>query len=163
MQLYLSQYRGIQPAQQQRPPSFPVSRALFEWTVGCRPVCLEGLLDIKAEHNAAKLVVGNTEVGIELKFKHAGYPVLVGTTHVPELNTIEASQGLMHCRRLRESLLLLQESCWMNSAVPVSFPVESACWQTASPVLPQAKDLDSSALLRSRCLMTPWWSEALSR
>ena len=50
---------------------------------------LEGLLDIKAKHNAAKLVVGNTEVGIELKFKHAGYPVLVGTTHVPEMNTIE--------------------------------------------------------------------------
>ncbi len=65
--------------------------------MGCRPVCLEGLLDIKAEHNAAKLVVGNTEVGIELKFKHAGYPVLVGTTHVPELNTIEVSQGLMQC------------------------------------------------------------------
>ena len=54
---------------------------------------LEGLLDIKAKHNAAKLVVGNTEVGIELKFKHAGYPVLVGTTHVPELNTIEVSRA----------------------------------------------------------------------
>ena len=60
---------------------------------GCRPVSLEGLLDIKAKHNAAKLVVGNTEVGIELKFKHAGYPILVGTTHVPELNTIEVSRA----------------------------------------------------------------------
>ena len=77
---------------------------------GCRPVCLEGLLDIKAEHNAAKLVVGNTEVGIELKFKHAGYPVLVGTTHVPELNTIEVSQGRMHCCRLRDSLLPLSRT-----------------------------------------------------
>ena len=95
--MQLSLYRRYQPAQQQRPPSSPVRRALFEWTVGCRPVCLEGLLDIKAEHNAAKLVVGNTEVGIELKFKHAGYPVLVGTPHVPELNTIEVSQGLMQC------------------------------------------------------------------
>ena len=65
--------------------------------MGCRPVCLEGLLDIKAEHNAAKLVVGNTEVGIELKFKHAGYPVLVGTTHVRELNTIEVGLlGFVH-------------------------------------------------------------------
>ena len=94
----------------------------LKWAVVCRPVCLEGLLDIKAEHNAAKLVVGNTEVGIELKFKHAGYPVLVGTTHVPELNTIEVSQGLMHCCRLRKGLLVLQEPCWMNQAVPVSFP-----------------------------------------
>ena len=63
-----------------------------------RPVSLEGLLDIKAKHNAAKLVVGNTEVGIELKFKHAGYPVLVGTTHVQEMNTIEVrrSAGASH-------------------------------------------------------------------
>lgn len=68
-----------------------VNVCLNENTHCCRPVSLKGLLDIKAKHNAAKLVVGNTEVGIELKFKHAGYPVLVGTTHVPELNSIEVS------------------------------------------------------------------------
>jgi xanthine dehydrogenase/oxidase len=55
-----------------------------------RPTSLAGLLAIKAAHPEAKLVVGNTEVGIELKFKHAGYLHLVGTTHVPELNAIEA-------------------------------------------------------------------------
>ena len=54
-----------------------------------RPTSLEGLLAIKADHPGAKLVVGNTEVGIEMKFKHAQYPHLVGTTHVPELNRIE--------------------------------------------------------------------------
>lgn len=54
-----------------------------------RPTSLEGLLAIKAAHPAAKLVVGNTEVGIEMKFKHAQYPHLVGTTHVPELNQME--------------------------------------------------------------------------
>lgn len=41
---------------------------------------------LKQQHNDAKLVVGNTEVGIEMKFKAAAYPVLIGTTHVPELN-----------------------------------------------------------------------------
>lgn len=51
-----------------------------------RPTSLEALLALKAEHPAAKLVVGNTEVGIEMKFKNAGYPHLVGTTHVSELN-----------------------------------------------------------------------------
>ena len=72
----------------------------------CSPVSLEGLLDIKAKHNAAKLVVGNTEVGIELKFKHAGYPVLVGTTHVPELNTIEVGLlGFVHNVCLYDSCL----------------------------------------------------------
>ena len=71
----------------------------------CSPVSLEGLLDIKAKHNAAKLVVGNTEVGIELKFKHAGYLVLVGTTHVPELNTIEVClPGFVHNVCLCDSL-----------------------------------------------------------
>lgn len=53
-----------------------------------RPVDLKGLLAVKAAHPAAKLVVGNSEVGIEMKFKNAGYPILVGTTHVPELNQI---------------------------------------------------------------------------
>ena len=33
-------------------------------------------------------MVGNTEVGIEMKFKDARYPVLIGATHVPELNKV---------------------------------------------------------------------------
>lgn len=56
----------------------------------CRPTSLESLLALKAKHPAAKLVVGNTEVGIEMKFKAAGYPHLVGTTHVPELNQVRS-------------------------------------------------------------------------
>ena len=36
-----------------------------------------------------RLVVGNTEVGIEMKFKDARYPVLIGVTHVPELNNMQ--------------------------------------------------------------------------
>ena len=38
-------------------------------------------------------MVGNTEVGIEMKFKDARYPVLIGATHVPELNKVR-SHGL---------------------------------------------------------------------
>lgn len=51
-----------------------------------RPTSLAALLALKQQHPDAKLVVGNTEVGIEMKFKAASYPVLIGTTHVPELN-----------------------------------------------------------------------------
>ena len=51
-----------------------------------RPTSLAALLALKQQHPEAKLVVGNTEVGIEMKFKAASYPVLIGTTHVPELN-----------------------------------------------------------------------------
>ena len=54
-----------------------------------RPTTLSALLHLKEAHPAAKLVVGNTEVGIEAKFKHAHYPVLVAVTHVPELTSIE--------------------------------------------------------------------------
>ena len=50
---------------------------------------LDQLLAIKAEHNQAKLIVGNTEVGIEMKFKSMAYPHLVGTTHVKEMNEIQ--------------------------------------------------------------------------
>jgi xanthine dehydrogenase iron-sulfur cluster and FAD-binding subunit A len=53
-----------------------------------RPISKESLLALKAEHPEAKLVVGNTEVGIEMKFKDARYPVLIGATHVPELNKV---------------------------------------------------------------------------
>ena len=53
-----------------------------------RPTSKDSLLALKAEHPEAKLVVGNTEVGIEMKFKDARYPVLIGATHVPELNKV---------------------------------------------------------------------------
>ena len=62
----------------------------------CRPTTLQGLFDLKAKYNDAKLIVGNTEVGIEMKFKSMAYPHLVGVTHIEELNRIEvrAAQNL---------------------------------------------------------------------
>ena len=56
-----------------------------------RPLTLAGVLKLKAEYPDARLVVGNTEVGIEMKFKDARYPVLIGVTHVPELNHMQVS------------------------------------------------------------------------
>ncbi|GLC34818.1 hypothetical protein PLESTB_001167600 [Pleodorina starrii] len=53
-----------------------------------RPASLAQLLDLKSAHPTAKLVVGNTEVGIEMKFKNAAYPVIIAPTHVPEMNQI---------------------------------------------------------------------------
>ncbi|KAJ9512823.1 hypothetical protein QJQ45_029028 [Haematococcus lacustris] len=57
-----------------------------------RPVTLEQLLELKATHPAAKLVVGNTEVGIEMKFKDMKYPILIAPTHVPELNSLAVTE-----------------------------------------------------------------------
>ena len=53
------------------------------------------MLKLKAEYPDARLVIGNTEVGIEMKFKDARYPVLIGVTHVPELNHIEVSRSVL--------------------------------------------------------------------
>ncbi|XP_057800195.1 xanthine dehydrogenase 1-like isoform X2 [Salvia miltiorrhiza] len=53
-----------------------------------RPVSLQHVLYIKTKYPNAKLVVGNTEVGIETRLKSFHYPVLVHVAHVPELNKL---------------------------------------------------------------------------
>lgn len=53
-----------------------------------RPMTLDRLLELKWAYPESKLVVGNTEVGIEMKFKNAGYPRFIAVTHIPELNEI---------------------------------------------------------------------------
>eukprot|EP00752_Nemacystus_decipiens_P001721 g1664.t1 len=52
------------------------------------PTSLSGLLALKAEHPGARIVVGNTRVGIEMKFKGMHYPVLISPSRVSELHTI---------------------------------------------------------------------------
>ncbi|KAL0052613.1 hypothetical protein WJX82_004790 [Trebouxia sp. C0006] len=69
-----------------------------------RPLTLAGLFKLKAEFPDARLVVGNTEVGIEMKFKDARYPVLIGVTHIPELNNME----------------VVEDGLWIGSSVTLS-------------------------------------------
>ena len=42
-----------------------------------RPSTLGELLALKSEHPGAKIVVGNTELGVEMKFKNCHYPVMI--------------------------------------------------------------------------------------
>lgn len=53
-----------------------------------RPQTLEQLLDIKAKHPQAKLVIGNTEIGIEIKNNTNLYPIIIHATEIQELNTV---------------------------------------------------------------------------
>ncbi|XP_071734841.1 xanthine dehydrogenase 1-like isoform X3 [Rutidosis leptorrhynchoides] len=53
-----------------------------------RPLLLKHVLDLKSRYPDAKLVVGNTELGIETRLKKIHYPVFVAVTHVPELNIL---------------------------------------------------------------------------
>ncbi|KAK7462498.1 hypothetical protein BaRGS_00038467, partial [Batillaria attramentaria] len=60
-----------------------------------RPTSLTELLDIKKKHPNCKFVIGNTEIGIETKFKKQLYPVLVSATNVPELLVVDhTSSGI---------------------------------------------------------------------
>lgn len=53
-----------------------------------RPLTLQHVFDIKVRYPGAKLVVGNSEVGIETRLKRFHYPVLIHVSHVPELNQL---------------------------------------------------------------------------
>nr|KAG5686897.1 hypothetical protein BaRGS_012445 [Batillaria attramentaria] len=46
-------------------------------------------VNIKKKHPNCKFVIGNTEIGIETKFKKQLYPVLVSATSVPELLLVD--------------------------------------------------------------------------
>ncbi|KAL0969405.1 hypothetical protein UPYG_G00227010 [Umbra pygmaea] len=67
-----------------------------ERVVWLQPACLDDLLEMKAHYPNAKLVVGNTEVGIEMKFKNLLYPVILAPAYIPELYKIEhTDQGIV--------------------------------------------------------------------
>ncbi|KAK9703016.1 hypothetical protein K7432_010946 [Basidiobolus ranarum] len=57
-----------------------------------RPLELEELLQLKAEYPDAKIVAGNTEVGIETKFKQIYYPVMIYVSDIEELKKVEYSE-----------------------------------------------------------------------
>lgn len=57
-----------------------------------RPTSLASLLELKARFPEGRLVAGNTEVGIETKFKHVPLPVILSPTAVPELANIRVTE-----------------------------------------------------------------------
>lgn len=66
-----------------------------ERTAWHRPTTLTELVQLKQEHPQAKIVVGNTEIGVEVKFKHLRYPVLICSNRVAELNEMKVTgEGL---------------------------------------------------------------------
>ena len=53
-----------------------------------RPTTLSQMFDLKQKYPEAKVVVGNTELGVEVKFKHCEYPVYVSPAMVKEMNAV---------------------------------------------------------------------------
>jgi len=66
--------------------NLPLNLHGFGGVTWYRPLKLQHVLDLKLRYPEAKFVIGNTEVGIEMKFKSAQYQALISLTHVPELN-----------------------------------------------------------------------------
>lgn len=60
-----------------------------------RPRELDALLALVTAHPHARIIGGNTEVGVEARFKGVEDPVLIAPTHVPELTALkETPDGL---------------------------------------------------------------------
>ncbi|ESO85884.1 hypothetical protein LOTGIDRAFT_221063 [Lottia gigantea] len=57
-----------------------------------RPVTLPEILDLKYQFPQAKIIVGNTEVGIETTFKNMKYPILINASDIPELTEIQNTE-----------------------------------------------------------------------
>lgn len=61
-----------------------------------RPTMLSELLRLKNQYPHAKIVVGNTEIGVEVKFKHLSYPVLIQPTLIKEMRTINENSEVIN-------------------------------------------------------------------
>lgn len=57
-----------------------------------RPSNINELLTLKLQYPNAKIIVGNTEVGVEVKFKHFHYPILIMPNQIPEMNHIRIDE-----------------------------------------------------------------------
>lgn len=53
-----------------------------------RPTKLDDLLKLKSKYPDAKIVNGNTEIGVEVKYKHFSYPIRIQGNVIPELCNI---------------------------------------------------------------------------
>ncbi|XP_065173830.1 xanthine dehydrogenase-like [Atheta coriaria] len=56
-----------------------------------KPTSMDELLQLTQKYPTAKIIGGNTEVGVEVKFKGQLYPVLIYPSHVKELSQIEVT------------------------------------------------------------------------
>uniref|UniRef100_UPI00398EF4B5 xanthine dehydrogenase/oxidase n=1 Tax=Pristiophorus japonicus TaxID=55135 RepID=UPI00398EF4B5 len=90
-----SEFKPLDPTQEPIfPPELlllhelPQNTLLFkgEHVTWIQPATLDELLILKARYPEARLVVGNTEVGIEMKLKNMLYPVILAPAHIPQLN-----------------------------------------------------------------------------
>ncbi|XP_053917784.1 xanthine dehydrogenase/oxidase isoform X2 [Cuculus canorus] len=57
-----------------------------------QPTTLKELVALKSQYPNAKLVVGNTEVGIEMRLKNMLYPVIIAPAWILEMNAVQHTE-----------------------------------------------------------------------
>ncbi|KAL7297372.1 hypothetical protein TKK_0009757 [Trichogramma kaykai] len=79
-----------------------------------RPTNLKQLLTLKSQYPNAKIIVGNTEVGVEVKVKHFMYPVLIHSSQIKELSIIEETNDAL---RIGASVTLREMECALKEQI----------------------------------------------
>ncbi|XP_078590817.1 xanthine dehydrogenase/oxidase-like isoform X1 [Branchiostoma floridae x Branchiostoma japonicum] len=91
----VSEFRPLDPTQE---PIFPPElmkadgseqttlKFVGERVTWIKPATFKEVLELKTKLPHAKLVVGNSEIGVEVKFKNLDYPLIIAPGHLPEIN-----------------------------------------------------------------------------
>ncbi|XP_068632331.1 xanthine dehydrogenase-like [Battus philenor] len=82
-----------------------------------RPKTLKELLKLKNKYPFSKIVAGNTEIGIEIKFKNKKYPLLISPILITEMNicdVLETGINIGSVVTLTESMNILREAIVNN-------------------------------------------------
>ncbi|CAK1600928.1 unnamed protein product [Parnassius mnemosyne] len=79
-----------------------------------RPTTLENLLMLKKECPFSKIVAGNTEVGIEVKFKNRKYPILISPMLITDMNNCLITETGI---KIGASVTLTDTSKFLNTAI----------------------------------------------
>ncbi|XP_076406611.1 aldehyde oxidase 3-like isoform X4 [Peromyscus maniculatus bairdii] len=88
----------IFPPELMRMAEDPQKRALTfcgERTTWIAPGTLKDLLDLKMKYPSAPLMMGNTSLGLDMKFKEVSYPIIISPARVLELHIVtNTKEGL---------------------------------------------------------------------
>lgn len=94
---------------------------------------MKELLQLKRKFPDAKIIVGNTEVGVEVKFKNFLYPVLISSSRVTELTEIyEAEKGVY----VGASVTLLEMDNYLKNLVATQPEYKTRIFKAINDMLP---------------------------
>jgi xanthine dehydrogenase/oxidase len=100
-----------------------------------RPTSLHHLLALRLQHPGAKIVVGNTELGIEVARGHRDYPVYLCPGAVPELAAVKVTEAGLELGAAT-TLTALEVECDRLAAAEPAWRVRCVSQAYSPPLLP---------------------------